>query len=351
MFEDRTAEQIKRELVAAVAANTGLTGEDGGFLDHLLGPVALELWSYYQSLDAAIPVAFVDEGSGEYIDRRCAEYGISRKAGTRAVADMALTGQAGTLVPTGTAFLTASGLEYDLVSDVTLTGASDSGKVVAVAVGAAYNVEAGAISGMVVTLPGLDRWTNAPALGGTDPESDGALVGRLNDFLRRPATSGNVYHYEQWARETEGVGGAKVSPRWAGPGTVKVLVVGPEMEPVDAAVVDACAKHIEAERPIGAAVTVCSAQGLPIDVSATVTIESSTTIQAVQAALQARLGEYIRSIAFVSYKLLYNRVAYLLLGIDGMHDYTALTVNGGVVDVAIGADQVPVLGEVTISCG
>ena len=44
-----------------------------------------------------------------------------------------------------------------------------------------------------------------------------------------------------------------------------------------------------------------------------------------------------------------ERTVCRLLGIDGVTDYTALTVNGGTGNVVIGADQVPVLGEVTVS--
>lgn len=349
MFESRTAEQIKRHLVEAVAANTGLTGEDGGFLDHLLGPVAMELWSYYQALDATLPIAFVDESSGGYIDRRCEEYGLTRKPGAKALAVMTLTGKAGTTVPKDTAFLSTAGLEFDLMADVILTGGTDKGKVEAVAEGTDYNVEAGSLTQMVVTLPGLETWTNAAAMGGADQETDAALVGRLNAYLQKPATSGNVYHYERWALEVMGVGACRVTPLWAGPGTVKVLLVGQEMEPVDATVVAAAAANIEEQRPIGATVTVKSAQGLAINVAAKVTVAGSTTPEQVKETLGKLLEEYLKSVAFVSDAVLYNRVGYLLLGIEGVSDYTALTLNGGTRNVAIGAEQVPVLGEVAIS--
>jgi len=350
MFEDRTVEGIKRALMGAAAATgAGLSTEEGGFLDHIFGPVALELWTLYSALDAVLPIAFVDESSGTYIDARSAEYGIERKAGTKATAVMDLSGKAGTVVPAGTAFLTPEGMEFDLLEAVTLTGGSGQGTVVAVVVGSAYNVEAGAITQMVVTLPGLDAWTNEAAVGGADAEADNALFGRLSAHLQQPSTSGNVYDYEQWALTADGVGAVRVTPLWAGPGTVKVLLAGPEREPVAEAVVDACAERIEALRPVGAAVTVRSAAGLTINVAATVTVESSTTPEAVRETFAARLDEHLKSIAFTGQNLLYNRVAYLLLGIDGVSDYTALTVNGGAGNVEIGTEQVPVLGEVAVS--
>ena len=348
MFNTRSPEEIKRDWMEA-AAGAGLSADVGGFLDHLYGPPALEMWALYNSLGAVLPVAFVDESSGEYLDMRAGEYGITRKPGQKARAVMTLTGHAGLVVPKGTAFLTADSLEFDLVEDVTLTAGSAMGEVEAVQAGGEYNVDAGAITQMVVTIPGMESWSNRPAQGGADQESDAALMGRLDAYRKTPATSGNVYHYEQWALEVPGVGAARVTPLWDGPGTVRVLLAGPERGPVDGTVVDACTAHVEELRPIGAAVTVASAQALVINVSATVVITESTTLEAVQAALSAGLTAYLRSIAFTSAPVLYNRVAYILLGIDGVSDYSALTLNGGTANVPVGAEQVPVMGEVVVA--
>lgn len=347
MFEDMTPERIKKSIMDAA----GLTFEkrEGGFLDQLLGPVSLELWKVYQSLAALVPIAYVDESSGGYIDLRCAEYGITRKAGTKARAKMRLTGKAGAVVPAGTAFLTDGGLEFDLIEAVTLTGGADVGEVLAVAVGEQYNITAGELEQMVVTLPGLESWSNEGAAGGTDPETDAALVGRLYDFLQRPATSGNAYHYEQWAKAVDGVGAARVTPLWKGAGTVKVLVVGPEMGPVTSDVAEAVAEAIESQRPVGATVTVESAAGLPVNVSAAVATDGSVTAAQVQAEFSSKLESYLKSVAFREYTLLYNRVAFLLLEIDGVTDYTSLKINSGTGNVVIGAEQVPVLGEVTVA--
>lgn len=346
MFEDLTVEKIKKDILDR--AGLALETREGGFLDTLVGPVAVELWKLYQAMNAIVPIAYVDESSGGYIDLRCAEFGLERKPGTKAKAVMTLGGKAGTVVPKGTGFLTEEGLEFDLEETVTLTGGTDTGMAVAAQVGTAYNVAHGELGQMVVTIPGLESWENAAAAGGTDPESDGALVGRLYERLQEPATSGNVSHYEQWAKEVDGIGGVKVTPLWAGPGTVKVLVVGPEQEPVTEEKGLECAAHIEGLRPIGAAVTVQSAEGLAVNVAAKVNTDGSVTVEQVAERFRASLDAYLKSIAFRQYTLLYNRVAFLLLDIDGVVDYTGLAVNGGVENVAIGTEQVPVLGEVVL---
>jgi uncharacterized phage protein gp47/JayE len=322
---------------------------EGSYTNDLVSAVALELWKFYNSLNALIPIVYVDETSGEYIDKRAAYYGIIRKPGTKATTILTFTGTDGTVIPKDTVFLTADGLQFVTTETATIANGTASVTASAAEVGEVYNVPAGTITQQIISISGLSTVTNTAAIGGTDPESDASLVARLYNYLQKPASSGNIYHYEQWALEVDGVGAVKVVPLWNGPGTVKVIIAGPDKGPVDAAVVANCAEHIESCRPIGATVTVVSAQSLPIDVSATVELESTTTKDIVQEAFTERLAEYLRNIAFDKYEVVYNRIAYMLLDIDGVIDYSSLTVNGGTANITIGADQVPVAGTVVIN--
>lgn len=45
--------------------------------------------------------------------------------------------------------------------------------------GESGNVSAGSLMQMIVTISGLNSWTNGAASGGVDAESDAALCGRL----------------------------------------------------------------------------------------------------------------------------------------------------------------------------
>jgi len=152
-----------------------------------------------------------------------------------------------------------------------------------------------------------------------------------------------------WALESPGVGAAKVYPLWNGNGTVKVMVVGDDMQPVDDTIVTACAEYIESVRPIGATVTVISATAKEIAVAAKVVTDTSTTAFEVQEAFRNVLEEYIREIAFDAYVFSYNKVGYLLMSIPGVVDFSSLKINGDTSNVTINTDEVPVLGEVTVS--
>lgn len=351
MFEDRTPETIKREVLEAIAADARaeVSTIEGSYTDVLVGPLALEHSKVYQALSAVLAIAFPDEASGGYIDMEGGKYGIYRKAGTRARADMTLSGKAGVTVPAGTVFCTPDGLEFALPEDILLSGGTDACTVEAVEAGSAYNVGAGELSQMIQTISGLESWDNTAAAGGTDEESDDALFARIDAYRKRPATSGNPAHYEQWALEVPGVGAALVIRTWDGPGTVKVIVADSNMAPAAEAIVEAVAAHIGEEQPIGAELTVVSAQALEITVAAAAVLDGSATLEQVKAAFAVSLTEYLRGLAFSAPSVLYNRVGYLLLSVPGVTDHTGLTLNGGTANVPIAKGQVPVLGEVTVA--
>jgi len=346
MYEHITSESIQSAILAQVSA---FDIQEGSFARTLIAPAAYEMWKVYTALEGVPSMLFPDENSGVYIDKKCADYGLSRKPGTAASAAVEFSGPAGLVVPAGKVFLTAVGLRYLLAEAVTLdkTG-SGVGTLTAESVGSAYNTDTSEIAVQQVNLPGLD-FTAGAASGGVDEESDASLCQRLYEHLRRPATSGNVNEYLAWAKSVPGVGEARVFPLWDGPGTVKVVVCSEDKKPVDSTVTSACAAYIESVRPIGAAVTVASAAAKAVTVSAAVQMDNSTTIGAVKEAFQAALEDYLQSIAFKKSVVVYARLGFLLLDIDGVQGYQNLTLNGSPGNLALADDEVPVLSEVTLS--
>ncbi|WP_295581088.1 baseplate J/gp47 family protein [uncultured Oscillibacter sp.] len=363
MYETLTVEEVKQRILGRI--QTELDTREGSQLNDEVSAIAAELCEAYHSLDALEPMFYLEEASGPYIDKQAAVVGIVRKAGAFSSCAVTFTGADGATVPAGMPFYTADGLEFLLDGAVTLAGGTGSGTLTAARVGEAYNIGAGEITQTLQNVTGISGYTNGRAAGGADPESDGALLERYLERMRRSPTSGNPYHYQQWAAAVDGVGAARVVSKWDGPGTVKVLLAGPGMEPVDGGVESACAAYIESRRPVGAAVTVAAAGTREMAVHAAVTIDGTTTKAAVQTALEAAVGDYLRqlareafadnidlqleTLAEKTYTVLYNRIAYLLLSIPGVVDYTALTLGGGTANIPVPADAVPVLTGVSVS--
>lgn len=365
MFEDRTRESIKAEMLAEVNPSSGLSTLEGGFLDQVFGPASVELEKVYAAMNTVFCLFAIDETCGGLIDIAAENYSIERKDGVSATATIHFVGASGAHIPAGTVFSTADGLIYSLRDAVTLTASGQGdGLLVAEDVGSRYNVADGKIDRIYDNLSGLEYFSVGEATGGIDEESDAALVGRYYDKLQRPVTSGNPNHYRQWAMEVAGVGEAKVISLINGPGTVGVTLVSENFGPVDNAVVSKTVEHIEAVRPVGISVApaVKSAEALPINVTVVSKLNTTVTEKSVAVAFRARLEEYLRSLVEDKYSktyekiaddkdytVSYNRVATILMTTPGVVDYTSLTINGGKVDVTIGKDQVPAAGEVTVT--
>lgn len=351
-FDSLTPEGIQDMLRAFIEDELGLSTAEGTLLQIILAPGAYVFWEGLQALRAQVPISFVDETSGSFIDKDAAGYGITRKPGTAASVTLTFTGSAGTTVPAGTLCVTQDGLGFATDEDLTL-GEDGSGTVTATAdaVGTAYNVLAGAIVSTQQAVSGVTSLINkAAAAGGTDPETDTALFARLDAYKKTPPTSGNDRHYHQWALEVNGVGAASVIRCWDGPGTVKVIIADMALHPVTEELRAEVAAYIETQRPVTAEVTVESAAGVPVTVSVTVETDGTVFKLDTEKELTERLAEYLGEIAFTEgAEVVYNRVLALVMGLPGVTDCSGLTVNGGTANVPLDATQIPMLGTVTVN--
>ena len=346
MFDDITPESIKADILGELAGP--LDTREGSFADDMAGPLALAIYKLYRDMNRIPDIAWVHEDSGLYLDEAAADVGIEpRKAGEKAKAVLQITGLPGARVPVGKLFCTETGLNFAVTREAVLP---ESGVLrvpaAAQAVGAGYNVEAGAIVLQYDNDPAITAVCNPePAEGGTDAENDTVLYRRIVAARQKPSTSGNVYDYERWALEVPGVGAVRVFPLRDGPGTVRVLIVDGEKKPVDAAVIERCAAQIEEKRPIGAAVTVATATECPVSIAADVELDEP--LDTVLPRFRDALVEYLSGIAFSEHEILCNRVGALLIRTPGVRDYANLTINGGTGNVALTDEQVPVPGTVT----
>jgi len=332
--------------------STLLDKREGSFTWDAIAPVALELAELYIQLGHLHRVSFVTASYGDYLDLRAREWGLARRPATRATGAITLTGKAGVVVPTGTKFRTGAGVEFELTADAGIdAGGTGTGGIRAVVAGVAGNVMAETITEIPTSIQGLQSVSNAePTSGGAEVETDDMLRERLLERMSRPATSGNIYHYIQWAKAVPGIGDARVVPIWDGPGTVKVILLDANRQPASAELVAQVTAYIEAERPIGAIVTVVAATGVSINVGATISYDAGRyTLEEITAAVEQAISAYLAQTAFRLGQVSYAKIGSVVMSVDGVTDYSALLVNGGTANVTLSDDEVPVLGTVTLS--
>jgi len=348
-FTNETEETILTRMFTAMRDDVGK--RQGDIAYDLSDPAAQELAQAYIALDQTLGYAFLNEDMpSDLLTLAASDFGVDRKPAVVAKGEVTLSGPQGQLVPKSTQVRTDDGIYFQTIVDVTLTSGTAKTLVEAVDGGTAGNVDIGEINTVVGDLAGVLTVINESAYDtGVDEETDESLLQRVYDKVRKPATSGNVYHYEQWAREVSGVGAARVYPIWNGSGTVKVVLLGDDKRAPSQPVIDATITHIEEERPVGASVTVIGAMEVAINITADLTLASGALIDEVKADIEKGVHAYLDSLAFKDNLIRYTRIAAVLLDIPRVIDYANLTVNGGTSNIEITDEQVAVLGTVSVN--
>ena len=319
----------------------------GSFFYDLLYPVAVEAYAIQNKLDITAVNAFALTASGEYLDKKVAEQGITRKAATYAKGKVRITGNRGEVISMG-AKVAADSVLFAVDEATTIP---EAGYVDVTATcttpGMAGNVKAGAINRFPVTLPGLTTVVNAAAFtGGYEAESDADLLERYIEKVSRPNVSGNKYQYEEWAKEISGVGSVLVVPLWNGAGTVKVIITDAENQPATAELVAAVQAHIDKNRPVGANATVVSAASKTINISVQLECTNKDTIADT---ITTVVKKYLAGMAFEKSYVSYAKIGGLILALDDVEDYTSLKVNGGTSNISLGDGVIPIIGTVVVT--
>lgn len=343
------SKEIIQERLLANISNEYDKSEGSFFYDAEV-PVAIELESSYDEQESILDKGFVDTAADEYLDRKVAEQGIYRKLATKATGQITISGSEGSIINIG-----------DTVASDTVTFISTENKVIdntgyininveCEVAGSIGNVPINAIKNFPITLSGLTSVINNNAFtNGYDEETDEELRQRYYDKVRTPATSGNKYHYINWAKEVNGVGDAKVFPLWNGNGTVKVVIANSNKRAADITLVNNVATHIEDNRPIGATVTVESAVEKSININVTLTVDTKNyTLDLIKASIESNLTKYFKDIAFIKTYVSYASIGNLIYNVPGVIDYSNLLINTATANIPMGDTEIPVLGGVVI---
>lgn len=335
MFEDKTYENILQGMLNRVSND--VDKREGSVIYDALAPAAYFLADQYFQLSNFVDLVFPDTAVGEYLDRAVSGYGVNRKVASPAVRKIVTSGD----VAIGTRWM-ISDVAYRIIGrideNVYEAECETAGKI-----GNTYSGSLEPLSAVSnVTAELTDIITD-----GADEEADEALRERFYEKVRNPATSGNAYHYRQWAVEVSGVGDAKVFPLDSGPGTVTVLIVDADKKR-NTSLESVVSDYIETVRPIGADVTVSSPTELMINVSANVVLDGTKTLEEVLQKFKVNLAEYLKTLIFVKYQVSYTRVGSILLDTEGVQDCDNLKLNGATANTTITAKEMAELGTVNL---
>ncbi len=224
------------------------------------------------------------------------------------------------------------------------------------------NVAIATISELLSPVPGITAVTNdVAASGGADTESDEAYSNRLLEELGAPVGGGTIADYVNWCLSHPSVGYVTVNPLWAGAGTVEPVVTDSDNNPVSSTVLaelqtmlDPVAQQGRGLAPIGALVTVATPTGVVVNVAATLVLDAGYSYDGLEGYIAVRQPVIDAANAYINalppgQNVIYDKVLASLFSIVGVHDCTALTLNGGSANVAMSSSQVAEAGTVTLS--
>lgn len=341
-------ETILQEMLATVPDD--LDKREGGIIYNALAPAALKLAQAYMIIDNNFDLVFLDTAADDFLDRRCAEHGVTRRGATPST-------RKGTFTDT-------EGVPFDVplksrfrLRDTTYVVEERSEKGTFQlrceqpgTIGNQYN-------GSLLPIDNIEGLANANLedilIYGEDKETDDELRLRTKISISNTESDGNINQYLKWASEFEGVGRAKVFPLANGANTVKISITDSKNQVASSPLITKFQKYLDPDSeglgngkaPIGAKVTVTTGTKKVINVEGTVKLNPGYL--EVEGAKEA-VENYLSSIAYQKDTVSYIRLASEILNLPCVSDVNTLTMNSGTSDISLEAEEIPMAGTVSV---
>lgn len=359
-LNDQDAETIHKRMMEELPPDIDDT--ESGFPWDFTKPTALEKAEMLEfHLTETLKIMFPMWAEDQWLDLHAKGRGLTRKPANPASGTLAITGVSGTTIPAGFKFAAPAigdqpAIEYETKEKYTMgEDGTVEVQVTAIEAGTKGNVPAGSINIMMTPIKGITSITNpAPITGGAEQESNDELRGRIDELDATSEASfvGSDGDYKRWAEEVPGVGTALPMPEWAGPGTVKVVVIDANGQPANAAIITEVYNNImspgdrlQRKAPIGATVTIVAPTAKDINYTFLLEIQSGETEATVLERFKAQLQTY-----YIEAKkegvVRYTKIGSILTSTSGVKDFTGLTINGGITNIILEEDEYPVTGVI-----
>lgn len=332
----------------------------GTFVHDLSKTYAIETEKIEQVLADIWSKFDISNLKGEELEKRVFQLkGLKRKKATHSIGELLVTGNGE--IKIGNLFETPNGVQFQSLENKNITGRGAI-KIKAIPSGEIGNVGANSITLIPVTIQGIKSCTNPKAtFDGFDEEKDISLLERYYIAVQTPATSGNIYHYQQWAREVEGVGGSRVFPLWNGNNTVKIVILNDIKQPASPELVTTTQNYIDPKgednktwgagcgvAPIGAYCTVESAVEKILNINLTIKKENTVSLETLKKDIEKNIVEYLKTIAFKKNYVSYALISNVILGTAGVVEWLNFTLNEGVTNIFLEDNEVAILGVCNI---
>ena len=352
MYEHMSYEMILERMIDRVLAqNPNIDTREGSIIYNALAPAAVELQNMYIEFDWILNQSFADTASREYLIKRAAEIGITPEEATKAI----LKGEFNIDVPIGSRF-SLDNLNYRVIEKIS----NGVFKLECETPGSEGNQQFGTL----IPIDYIEGLTTAELIEllipGEDEEATEALRQRYFDSFETDPYGGNKQDYIQKTNAIAGVGSTKVTPVWAGGGTVKITILDAEFNKASSTLIDTVQTILDPVSnqgeglgiaPIGHVVTVDTATEIVVNVASTIIFDTGYNWDIVKDEAIAAINDYLLEIRkdWMNQTISYVRISQIerrLLTIPGVVDITGTTINGLAENLELNEYEIPILGGV-----
>ncbi len=345
MYEHMTYEKILENILKNVPTN--VDKREGSVIYDAIAPCALELAHTYIEFDKIIKESFADSASREYLIRRAKERDIEPIEATYAY----LKGVFNIDVPINSRF-SLNGLNYEVVEKI----GEQTFKMRCETAGSRGNKYFGVLI-PIDYIQGLEKAELTELLiPAEDEEATESLRMRYFKTFESESYGGNVQDYLNKTNALQGVGASKVTPVWAGGGTVKVTILDSEHNKATLELISFVQETLDTTKdgkglgiaPIGHIVTVDTVTELYINIKTSITFENGITFDDVQDEVNEIVSSYLLNIRkeWGNKKTSVIRIAQIesdILNLDGVVDIMGTTINGSSSNIILGDFEIPII--------
>lgn len=365
MYENRMFENILGEMLSYVTSQyPELDTRTGSMIYNALAPCTLEIETIYRNMDMIIEETFLETASKEYLIMHGNQVGVEINEATYGH----YMGEFDVDVAVGSRF-NLDEFNYNVIgklSDPTADNPYYLFELVCETNGAEPNAFLGDLTPITYVANLSHAKLTQVLVHGEDEEDTESYRYRILTHIKKPPINGNVWQYDEWLNDYDGIGKFRTTPCWNGLNTVKLTILDSE----NTAASDELLKEVQeyfdpptdiidddrtavnypqgrgmgnGQAPIGAIVTVDTVTEVPVVVNCQLVLKNGYSSPV---GVQEAVNEYLKSLVLEKTSVAYMPISAEIYNAESVEDVKSLTitVNG----ISMNPDSYPFISTVDI---
>ncbi len=350
MHEDKTHAIILDDLLKETPSDVQKI--PGSLVYNALSALAYEMEKLYIQADYIIDQGYADSADYESLKKMAADRGIYPEEATCA----SFRAEFNVAIPSGARFNLK---QYNYIVSDLLDPDAHAYLAVCETPGSQPNGLLGELT-PITFVEGLESAELTELLvAGSDAEKEDAFLERYKASYQYDSYGGNISAYEEFFSSQPGIADSKVYPAWNGAHTVKGVLIGSNFKAPSEYLISQISQACDPDpgkgygfAPIGHAVTVVAVEEVTVDVGTNISFSNGYSFETSKEAIEGAIEQYFDSIRKTwadneNLTVYISRLESAILDVQGVIDVSGTVLNGSGSNLALEADQIPVLGEVT----